>query len=73
MVPITGPDQGQFGENWPNSKGPSHKIAHDWTSVLNRSQNSESIITELFDSTIDSKSIFGQIYQVLLDATWLWI
>ncbi len=39
------------------------------TSVLNRSQNSESIITELFDSIIDSKSIFGQIYQVILEAT----
>ncbi len=38
-------------------------------SVLNRSQNSESIITELFDSIIDSKSIFGQIYQVISDAT----
>ena len=37
-------------------------------SALNRSQNSESIIREVFDSIIDFKSIFGHIYQETPDA-----
>ena len=36
-------------------------------SILNRSQNPESIIGRVFDSIIDFKSILGQIYREILD------